>query len=95
VDVKYAEIEPLSGVIRVWPDGNKYGDPYEWSASVRWISRDAIEILGYTKPITREVWRAIIATCSKNRIEMILAVRYRAGLRVEKWIDVEKWSKRQ
>lgn len=90
-----AEIEPLSGVIRVWSDGGKYGDPYEWSASVRWLSRDGVEILGYTSPLTREVWRAIMATCNRSGIKRILAVRYRAGLRVEKWIDVEKWSKGQ
>jgi hypothetical protein len=89
-----AEIEPIGGVVRVWAGGSSYGDPYEWAASVRWLSREEIEILGYTKPITRDVWRAIIKTCNESGIKKILAVRYRAGQRREKWIDVSKWSRR-
>lgn len=91
--MSHAEIEPLSGVIRVWADGGVYGDPYVWCASVRWLSREDVEILGYTNPVTRGVWRAVMNTCNKSGIKRILAVRYRAGQRIEKWIDVSKWSK--
>ena len=89
-----ADIEPTSGVLRCW-DGTvvKYGEPYQWAATVRWLSRESIEILGDVKPVTREVFRAIIKRCAESGIKRILAVRYRAGQRREKWINVERWNR--
>lgn len=57
------DIEPIAGVIRVYRSGRSYqnGDPYEWAASVRWLSRDTIEILGVDRPPSIAVWRSIRA----------------------------------
>jgi len=30
----YAEFEHISSLIRVWPEGQKYGDPY-WGIAIR------------------------------------------------------------
>ena len=83
-----SEIEPISGVIRVWVDGSVYGDPYEWVATVRWITRNKVEILGYTARLTPSIWKAVIKECQKRNITDILAVRYVEGTRKEKWIVV-------
>lgn len=83
-----AAIEPISGVIRVWMDGGVYGDPYEWVATVRWINRTSVEILGYTRRVTPGIWRAVSKECQKNGIEKVLAVSYHNGKRKEKWLRV-------
>lgn len=83
-----AGIEHLSGVIRVWQDGRKYGEPYEWCASVRYITRDTIEILGYTTKVTPSIWKAVITECQRLGIKKIIGVSYRDGQRREKHITV-------
>ena len=84
-----ARIELLAGVIRYWDNEEaQYGEPYQWVASVRWISKDEVEILGYIKPITVNIWRAVMKACKDNSIKRILAVRYQDGNRLEKWIPV-------
>ena len=84
-----ARIEPLAGVIRYWDDdAAQYGDPYQWVASVRWLAKGEVEILGYIKPLTVNIWRAVMRACKDNGIKRILAVRYQEGERVEKWIPV-------
>jgi len=83
-----AEIEPLVGVIRVWALGKVYGDPYEWVATVRYIKKDTVEILGYTKKVTKDIWKAVIKECQYKGITKILAVTYPGGKRREKWITV-------
>jgi hypothetical protein len=54
-----AHIEPLSGIIRVFGDHAKYGDPYQWAATVRWLDRETIEICGAMSAPTASEWRAI------------------------------------
>lgn len=83
-----AEIEPIVGIIRVWLPGKVYGDPYEWCATVRYLKKDTIEILGYTKKVSKECWKAIIKECQYKQITKILAVSYPNGKRKEKWITV-------
>lgn len=83
-----ASIEPISGVIRVWVDGCVYGDPYEWVATVRWLNRTTIEILGYTTKVTPSIWKAVIKECQRLGIEKILATSYKDRVKREKWITV-------
>lgn len=84
----WAGFEPLAGVIRVFQEGKQYGDRYEWVASVRFLMKDAIEILGYTKPVTPSIWRALRKECQRLSIRRVLAVSYRNGQRREKWINI-------
>lgn len=82
-------IEPLASVVRVWIDPARgYGDPYDWVATVRWLSQTEVEILGYVKPITRPIFRAVAAECYRLGIRRILTIRYRNGTRREKWITL-------
>ena len=43
-----AEVEWVAGVIRVFSDGQAYGDPYEWAATVRAVNKTTVELLGVT-----------------------------------------------
>ena len=72
-------MEPISSVIRVWQDGQKYGDAYEWVATIRWIDRNTIEILGYTKPVTPSIWKAVIREAQSMQIKTIIAKTYPEG----------------
>ena len=53
-----ADIEPLTAVVRVIP-GGRYGDAYTWSATVRWLDRRAVEILGALRAPRPSEWRAV------------------------------------
>jgi len=55
----YAELEPLSFVLRIWSDGQHYGDPYDWCATVVRIAPDTLEVLGAMRAPTPAEWRAI------------------------------------
>lgn len=70
-----AGFEPLSGFFRVWSDGKRYGDPYEWSAVVRFIERDIIEVCGVDKPVTPSIWRAVVKECRRMEVKTILFKR--------------------
>jgi len=84
-----AEIEMLAGVIRVWNGDKKYGDPYDWVATVRAMNKNEIEILGYTRPITPSIWKSIRAELMRLEIKRVFAVQYKDGRRCERWIEVK------
>jgi ABC-type glycerol-3-phosphate transport system substrate-binding protein len=75
-----AQIEPFAGVVRYWAKADaRYGDPYQWAASVRWIDHETLEILGITQPPTPAVWRAVKAAAKQNGVKQIVFVRRRDG----------------
>lgn len=41
-----AHIEPLASVLRVFGPGAKYGDPYEFVCTLRWLDRETVELVG-------------------------------------------------
>ena len=85
----HAEFEPHSGVVRVWLDDEAvYGDPMQWSASVRWIDRESIEITGVIGSPLPSVWRAINDECRQLGIKRILIVRYKVGKRSKHWVRI-------
>jgi hypothetical protein len=86
-------MEPVSAVMRVWvSDDPVYGEPFEWSCTVRFLRRDAAELLAYRTPLTMPIRRALLKECQRWGLRKVLAVRYRfpKGLPVrdETWIDV-------
>ena len=62
--------------------------PMNGSLSVRWLNRTDVEIFGYNSPVTPSVWRAVRRELQSWKVNRVLAVRYRDGERVEKWIKV-------
>ena len=84
-----AQIEPISAVIRVWEnDDANYGEPYEWTATMRWIRPGEAEILAYTNRVTPSIWKAIRKEVQNWKLKRILAVTFVDGIRTEKWIPV-------
>jgi len=81
-----AEIERIAGVLRVFDEDKEYGEPYEWAATVRWLSKDEIEIMGDVAPISCSIYRAIVDECVRLGIKRALRVTYKDGIRKEKWI---------
>jgi hypothetical protein len=76
-----AHFEPLSGIVRVFADGNTYGDSYEWCATCRFLDQKRVEILGVTKPMTPSIWRAIVERFGEMGVETIVFLRKRNGRR--------------
>lgn len=76
---KRAGMEPLTSIIRVWDGDATYGDPYVWVATVRHISPEECEVMGYTKPITPDVYKAILHTLFEQGISKVLITTYPNG----------------
>jgi hypothetical protein len=92
LNIKIDDLEPLSGKIRVWGNNDaKYGDSFDWSAEIYWISRTEVEICAYMLPITPSIYRAIYAECAKWGIQRIKSTVYHDGADsdpVVSWIDI-------
>ena len=84
-----AELEHVTSWLRVWQDGDQYGDPYEWFVGVRWLNRTEIEICGQTEKLTQGIRNAVIQVCKEHGIKRILAVTYPSRVRTVTWIDVQ------
>ena len=87
-----AQIEPIAGILRVFNDDEaRYGDRFDWSATIRWITREEIEICAYLTEIKPSIYKAIFAECQRLGVKRIKAVNYpdgSAGERKERWFDV-------
>lgn len=82
----HAKAEPLASILRVFADGNDYGDPYEWVATIRYRTTTEIEITGNIKRPTPQIWKAIALWCKEQGITRVLVVRMEDGQRTERWI---------
>lgn len=90
-----AWLEPLSAVLRVGSEGAVHGDPYEISATVRYIDIDKVEIVGLVKygsgpAMTRTDLNAIFKTLFASGVTKLLVRRIIKGRKREKWIDISK-----
>jgi hypothetical protein len=84
-----ASIEHFAGVVRYWESPeSKYGDPYQWAASIRWINHETIEIVGITQPPTPAIWRAVKAAAAENGAKQITFVRHKDGRSRTKTINL-------
>lgn len=61
-------LEPIAGVLRIYAPGKSFEneDPYLWAATVRFLAKDTVEILGVDKPLAPSLWRAIRAFCEDD-----------------------------
>jgi hypothetical protein len=78
MSAKTAEFEPTSGVVRIFSEGRSFGQPYDWVASVRWLSPTSVEILGIEKAPKPSEWRALIACWKKLGVETMVFSRYKS-----------------
>jgi len=70
-----AELEILTSIIRVFEEGDSYGDPYEFSVTVRWITPKRVEILGAVRAPKPSEWRAIQECLHSYGAEELLIVK--------------------
>jgi hypothetical protein len=92
-----ARIEPLSAAIRVWieSDGD-YGVPFFWSATVRWVDRYSMEIMGVSEEtsttnksrITPSLFRAIAAEAKRWDAKRVGYRRIKDGNETVKWFKL-------
>lgn len=85
----WAEAEPIASTLRIFPGGSRHGDPYVLATTVRYLSCDSIELMGFVEPSAVPmvgVWRAIAKWCKANGIKRVLIVRYENGKRTERWL---------
>jgi len=75
-----AKIEHFAGVIRYWDGAAKYGDPYQWVASIRWVDSQTIEIVGITQPPTKEIWLAVKEEARRQGASAVVYTRYKHGV---------------
>lgn len=75
-----AFIEPIAGVIRVFDDESKSPpDPYDFCCTLRWIGKEEVELLGITKPPTREQDRAMRELLRQSGVKWSRYSRIRNG----------------
>jgi hypothetical protein len=91
-----AQINHLISQLRIFESNDaKYGEPYAISAIIKWIDSESIEISGLDRAITIPAWKAVLKLCQEMKIKRVLAVRYRNGVPVDRWIDVPKEKKNE
>jgi hypothetical protein len=85
-----ASLEHLASVIRVFPDGGEYGDPYTFCATIRHLDRETVEIVGALRSPTPSEWRAIRAALAKGGIIKAMFTRIKDGVRKNHTVLLEK-----
>ena len=72
------------------PDGVLYRDVSEWSATIRWIDRKTIEIMGANseKAPSRAQWRAIKRCCREWGADEFVFWRVKGGVKTLHRINV-------
>ena len=70
-----AEMETLTSIIRVFKEGKSYGDAYEFSAAVRWINPERVEIMGTLRAPRPSEWRAMQECLKAHGAKELLIVK--------------------
>jgi hypothetical protein len=65
------------GIIRVFNDARKYGEPYSYCVAFKNVSEGLIEFVGATQAPTPSQWRAIMTALRKQGIRGL--IRRRGG----------------
>jgi hypothetical protein len=86
----HAEFEHLASLLRVWCDGERYGDPY-WGVAVRWISPTEVELELQQQKLTREIYLAVMDACRNAGVNRILVRTFpngSSGVVKLRWINL-------
>lgn len=88
----HAEFEHIASLLRVWQDGEGYGDPY-WGVAIRWLNRHEVEITLQQQKLTAGIYRAVMSACARLGIKRLLVRTYpdgATGPEVIRWLDVKE-----
>jgi len=77
-------LEPLAAIIRI---GGAHGEPYTWSATLRYLNPTEVEILGAVRAPTPSEWRTVKRICKAAGIRRGLIRRVRGGMLVAHWTE--------
>lgn len=75
--MKNAHLEIIGGLIRVFPEGQSFGDPYEYAVTLRTVSVDKVEMIGVTASPTPSQWRAIYQCLKEHGFKSFIITRKR------------------
>ena len=88
---KTAHLEPLpngSYLMRVGPEGWRFGEPYELIAFVVDLGDGTAEIRGLDKPLSVNHWRAMVAAGREHGFTRVVFDRIRDGVKTRKTIEL-------
>ena len=75
----HGHLEPLVSVIRIFQDGDEYGDKYTWCGTVKHIDSKTIEVVAVMRaPVLSEL-RAIKKTFREQGYKSIHITRIKNG----------------
>lgn len=74
-----AEMEFISSIIRIFEDGKGYGDPYEFSATIRWITPRRVEIIGILRAPKLSEWKAMNNCLRSHGVEDVIINKVKYG----------------
>ena len=77
-------VEHLISIIRIFDDNMEYGDPYIWSATLKFIDIETVEIVGVDKPITISMYRVIKKALIDMGVVRAIFYRYKNSIRVRR-----------
>ena len=81
----------LTSLIRQGDKCYDHGDPFTWSATVRWINGDSVELIGVDAPMTKSVWRDVMNELHRLGIKRFLIHRRRGQSQSWRWFNVKKY----
>lgn len=67
-----AHVEYISAVLRVFPQGCSYGDPYEFACTLRWVDNRTVEMVGVDKSPTVSMYRPIFDILCEQGVEKLI-----------------------
>ena len=82
------EVEPISAVVRIWDNQSGYGAPYDWVATLRWVDKDTVEVIGTTTAPTRTQWKALVIKAKEIGVKRVLVTRCKHGILIKHYIEV-------
>lgn len=76
-----ADLQPLVSLIRIFPEGGQYGDPYTYCATIRHLDRETVEIIGALRAPTPSEWRAIRVALADAGVTKAMFMRIKDGIK--------------
>lgn len=84
-----AEIQRIpepAGCLRLWTNpAHGHGDPYQFTATVRWIDETSIELMGVTDSLTAAMLPAIKAAAAQVGATRIAVTRIKPDRQFTRW----------
>jgi len=84
----HVDIEPISGILRVFAEDKQYGDKYVWACTVKYVDAHTIELMGVIEAPTPSICRAFVKHFRQNNYKHIIITRMKAGERIDRVVNI-------